>query len=93
MGVPSTATREAIRAEERTNWRGVSEDGVTATRFEREIDEEAGGTLAVGELCFGLGVIVLVHLSDPANDVLRCMAADRTLPAAVGARGFERSKL
>ena len=71
----------------------MSEDGVTATRFEREIDEEAGDMMAVGELCFGLGVIVFVHLSDPANDVLSCMAADRTLPAAVGARGFERSKL
>ena len=73
--------------------RGVSEDGVTATRFEREIDEEAGGTMAMGELCFGLGVSVFVHLSNPANDVLSCMATDQTLPAAVGAGGFKRSKL
>ena len=72
--------------------RGVSADGVT-TPFEREVDEEALDTMAVYERCFGFGVINFVNFNDPANDVLSCMEADRTLAAAVGAGGFERSKL
>ena len=67
-------------------------DGVTTTPFEGETDDDAVGTMALGNRFFGLGVMAFVHFSDPANVVLSCMAAARTLPAAVGAGGFEESK-
>ncbi len=62
-------------------------DGVTATPFEGEMNEEAVGSMAVGEQRFGLGVTVFADFSDPANVVLSCIMAARTLPAAVGAGG------
>ena len=93
IGVPSSTSREAIRADNRPDARGVSEDGVT-TPFECEVDEDAVDAMAVCERRFGLGVIVFVDFIDPENEVLSCVVADRTTTkaAAVGA-GFERSKL